>query len=186
MARDERLAELCVLIKASDRDAFAELFLSIRGDLLRYVVSMIGDAVTAHDLVQDVFVALWERREALDTSQSLQALTYRMSRNRSLNHLRMRNVRRRYNSESEFISAGTPPPDLHANDLAARLHGWIAALPDRQREAISLTRYSQLSHREAAEVMGISPRTLNNHLVRALATLHSRLEVLERDIPHPS
>ena len=65
--------------------------------------------------------------------------------------------------------------EAEAKALDARLQAWIADLPDRQREALTLSRFDGLSHAEIADVMGVSPRTVNNHLVQALRTLRDRL-----------
>lgn len=183
MATEERLAALCRRIRASDRDAFAEVFLELRPGLLRFVDSRVHEPATAHDLVQDIFVALWERRHTLDPGQSIKALLFRMARNRAYNHVRARGVRQRHAATVDQVVATNGAPDLDAADLAARLRDWIAALPERQREAIELTRFGGLSHREAAEIMDISPRTLNNHLVRALARLNERLAAHESALP---
>lgn len=181
MAQDERLAHLCLLIRVSDREAFAEVFADLRPGLVRYVNGFVQDGAAAHDVIQDVFLALWNRRHHLDPSLSLKALLYRMARNRALKYVRQQRVRQRY--------AATAPPtapvtlaDPDGEALALRMRSWIAALPDRQREALSLTRFEGLTHREAAEVMEISPRTVNNHLVRALSTLSERLAAFD---PYP-
>lgn len=178
MAQSERLALLCDRIRSSDRQAYAEVFHALRPALLRYVDALVRDPAGAHDIVQDVFVALWEQRHTLDPTLPLPALLYRMARYRSMNHLRARRVRERHAATVE--SAYAPEPaDPDVANLSTRLAAWIDALPDRQREALQLTRYSGLTHREAADVMEISPRTVNNHLVRALATLQERLAALE-------
>jgi RNA polymerase sigma-70 factor, ECF subfamily len=182
MEQTSRLADICRRIRASDQEAFAELFAMLRNDLIHYVDSFIHDGPTAHDLVQDVFVGLWERRDGLDPSQSLQGLLYRMARNRALNHRRFLRVRNRHDVPLDEVRAPATGPSLDEADLAERLRAWIRLLPERQREAIELTRYGGLSHREAAAVMEISPRTLNNHLVRALGTLNARLAALEQDV----
>lgn len=76
-----------------------------------------------------------------------------------------------------------PPPDeaLQGATLAERLRAGLDALPDRQRTAISLTRFGHLSHAAAADAMGCSVRTVNNHIVRGLRTLRERLEATDPD-----
>jgi RNA polymerase sigma-70 factor (ECF subfamily) len=59
------------------------------------------------------------------------------------------------------------------------LHLWIKELPERQREALMLSRYHDLSHREIALIMRISPRTVNNHIIRALNHLNERIQTFE-------
>jgi RNA polymerase sigma-70 factor (ECF subfamily) len=60
---------------------------------------------------------------------------------------------------------------MDADRLEADLRAWIKELPDRQREALTLSRFENLSHEAIAEVMDISPRTVNNHIVQALKKL---------------
>jgi RNA polymerase sigma-70 factor (ECF subfamily) len=68
---------------------------------------------------------------------------------------------------------------LHANVLEKNIKAWVEDLPDRQREAFVLSRFNGLSHDEIAAVMGVSPRTVNNHIVRALKTLRDHVRALE-------
>ncbi len=179
------LEDLCRRLKASDRDAFEAVFRRFRDDLLRYVSAIVGDDHTAHDLVQDVFVSLWGLRERLVPTKSLRAYLFRMARNRAYRHLRDERAHTRKRAEMGAEAEATPPR-LHtaearhdADLLTQRLHGWIDALPNRQREALTLSRFHELSHHEIAAVMEISPRTVNNHIVRALERLKTRIQAFE-------
>jgi len=75
-----------------------------------------------------------------------------------------------------------PDEAVEAKDLDAHLTQWIEDLPDRQREALSLSRFEGLSHDAIADVMDISPRTVNNHIVRALRSLRDRLRAYQPDL----
>lgn len=183
---DEPDGSLCRRLRASEREAFAEVFCQHHDGLLRYVYAIVRDDALTYDLVQDVFVALWALRERLVPEQSLAALLFRMARNRALRHLRDARLHARKHTEIE----PPPPPDLpgHALDadaLACRLRAWIEALPPQQREALVLSRFHALSHHEIADVMGLSPRTVNNHIVRALQRLQSRLDAFDAPAPRP-
>ncbi|GAB5519371.1 MAG: RNA polymerase sigma-70 factor [Rhodothermales bacterium] len=174
------LQTLCKRLTASDRSAFEDLFRLTRTPLLRYVCSIVRDNELAHDLVQDVFVMLWGLREGLDPSQPLKPYLYRMARNRALRHLRDSRTHARKEAElgaTMPTMTETSADDDHDTDLMKRqLHQWIKALPDRQREALTLSRFHYLSHREIGALMGISPRTVNNHIIRALDALQQRAE----------
>jgi len=153
--------------------------------LFRYIRSITKDGSSARDVTQDVFVKLWETRESLDPDQSLKAYLYRTARNRAYNHVRNRRTRtdkeEDVRSDSPAQPAAEPPPDdaLDAKMLDRRLRTWIDDLPDRQREALSLSRFEGLSHDEIAEIMDISPRTVNNHIVRALKSLRKHVHAYE-------
>ncbi|MFB3133852.1 MAG: RNA polymerase sigma factor, partial [Rhodothermales bacterium] len=109
----------------------------------------------------------------------------RMARNRAYRCLR---DERAHAEKHEILkrqaSAQTPGSEepaarLDAEILNQKLRAWIGALPERQREALLLSRFHGLSHREIAAIMGVSPRTVNNHIVRALEHLQERVETFE-------
>ena len=158
--------------------AFADAFQRYRTPLVRYVAGFV-DGPGAHDLVQDVFADLWEMDDLGD--RPLRPLLYAMARHRALNLVRDRRTRAAKHGEirQDTATAAEPVDRLDAAALADRLAGWIRALPPRQREALTLTRFHDLSHHEAAETMGLSARTVNNHVVRALATLKGQLDTLD-------
>ena len=187
MLSPDALARLARLIATSDRDAFADVFGAFRDPLLRYAHSVVGDAAVANDLVQDVFVALWEGRHTLDPETPLAPTLYRMARNRALNHVRDRRLHEAVHDgiRRDADAPAEPHDTLDADALGVRLRAWIGALPERQREALVLTRDRGLSHHDAAALMGVSPRTLNNHVVRALTQLHARLATYAPDLARP-
>lgn len=176
---------LCAGLRASDRETLREIFFLFRDDLVRYVTTIIRDGSVAHDLVQDVFVSLWDLRERLDPDCALRSYVFRMARNRAYRYLR--DERLHAEKHDQLMADGSSngsaveQPDAIAQGLlmGAYLERWLAALPERQREALILSRYQGLSHREIASVMGISARTVNNHILRALAHLDEQVRSLE-------
>ena len=153
----------------------------LREDLVRYVRSIVNEDTVAHDLVQDVFVSLWSLRISLDPARPLKAYLYRMARNRAYRHLRDE----RTHAEKHAIIEQQSPKVAQNNDhldaaqLSEKLKKWIGELPARQREALVLSRYHELSHRDVAAVMEVSPRTVNNHIMRALEHLQARIRAFE-------
>jgi len=165
-------------VHAGDERAFRALFDALYHPLLRFAGSLVRDPAAAEDLVQDAFVRLWDRRERLDVTQSLRAYLFRSVRNLAFNHRRDDQTHQRLLGDAALDDEGVvprrgPTPDQVATgqELERQLAGWLDALPPRQREALRLSRMEGLSHAEVAEAMGCAPRTVNNHLVAALATL---------------
>lgn len=159
-----------------------ELFAATHDELRRYADSLVRDDATARDVVQEAYIRIWMHRTEVDPERSVRALLYRTVRNLALNHLRDARNRSTLLAEHGALPAWRDPgPEAttSASDLARALRGWIEELPERQREALVLSRFQGLSHDEVAAVMGIAPRTVNNHLVRALQTLRSRLDAGE-------
>ena len=180
--------EWCRRLKASDRAAYAELFEATYEPLFRYVRSITQSAEAARDVTQDAFIRLWEVRESLSPDQSLEAYLYRIARNRAYNHERNQRTRSEKEETVRDRTPAQPAPPTRPDDQADaeqfedRLWQWIGELTDRQREALVLTRFDGLSHDEAADVMDISPRTVNNHIVRALKHLRERVHDYEPNL----
>lgn len=178
----DELAPLLAGVRAGDERAYRALFDVLYAPLRRFAFTLVRDAAAAEDLVQDAFVRLWDRRERLDDACSVRAYLFRIVRNLAFNARRDAATQRRLLDDpvaldSAAVPRGFAAPDAAAagEDLSGRLAGWLDELPPRQREALLLSRVEGLSHAEVAEAMGCAPRTVNNHLVAALATLRRRL-----------
>ena len=191
MASDSSFEDWCRRLRQSDREAYAAVFDAMHAPLFRYVRSITNDPSAARDITQDVFVKLWESRRSLDPDQSLKAYLYRTARNRAYNHERNRRTRTDKEADVRTDSPAQPTPRtapdeaVDARMLDQRLRRWIDDLPDRQREALSLSRFEGLSHEAIAEIMDISPRTVNNHIVRALKSLRQNVHAYEPGLLDP-
>ena len=179
------LAEWARGVRSGDLAAFEALFRTLHPMLLRVALSLSATPAEADDAVQETFVRLWEHRARLDPEQSVRAYLARSVRNRVLNVARDARTRQTLleRHAAEAHAADTAPPDDGApsDRLVARLRAFLADLPNRQRTAIALTRFDGLSHAGAADAMGCSARTVNNHIVRGLRTLRERLGASDPD-----
>lgn len=163
-------------IRASDDRAFDCLFRALYEPLVRFAMKYTHSKATSCDIVQDIFVNLWQQRENLDPELSIQSLLYTSVRNRCLNYLRD-HQKETVGLEEEFVGETLKPDEENNSEnhrKMDRLLDWIEALPERQKEAITLSRFEGLDHEEIAHVMLISVRTVNNHIVQALQTLREK------------
>lgn len=168
-------------IRASDEEAFAKLFRSLHASLLSYTRSIVADR--ADDIVQDVFIQLWEKRASVDAQPSIRAYLFTAVRHRALNQVRDETRRSQLVREMPHPSRpASPEREAAMSDLRRKLHAWIADLPPRQREALELSRFSGLTYREIAAVMDISPRTVETHIRRAVDDIRSRLRTYQPDL----
>lgn len=165
-------------IKASDEAAFSELFHRLYPRMVKFSWRYTRTKTTAKDIVQESFVKLWEVRSTIDPQKSLLAYLFQIVRNRSLNHLRdtPSNQPSIDDISEEVLKSELSSPEITSenNEAGKKMLQWIEALPERQREAIRLSRFEGLDHEEIAYVMDISPRTVNNHIVSALNTLRDK------------
>jgi len=167
----------------SDHSALQSVFDATHDGLVSYARRIVADESVSKDLVQVAFIRLWNHRENLDPERPVQAWLYRTVRNLALTRLRDERSRERHLSDWDDAPQWRDPgPEalLEERELGQLLQRWLAELPDRQREALMLSRFKGLSHDEIASVMGIAPRTVNNHLVRGLRLLRKRFEAEQR------
>ncbi len=155
--------------------AYASLFL--RGE----------DRLWAEDVVQDVFYSVWKRRFFLrrDSAQ-IHGYLLRSVYNHCMNYLRHQRTRRAYEErESSFLAMAEQyyDPDrnpvikaLFDRDLHSSLDRSIDALPDKCREVFRLSYVEGYSHKEIADLLGISVRTVDAHIYAALRSLRTALE----------
>jgi len=145
------------------------------GDIYRIV----PDENTCQDLAQEVFVELWRKRSEIDIHTSLRAYLHRAAVNRALNYLKT--SRRFVFDEPERLvrTPDTSAVDIDTKEkqetLEAQLHAAIDTLPEKCRVVFSLSRFEQLSHREIAEKLDISIKTIENQITKAMKILRETL-----------
>jgi len=181
---DEEFVAWSEGLRRSDRKAYSALFQATYDALFGFARYITRDEDAAHDILQDVYLKIWQVRETIDPTRSLRALMYQMVRNYALNHERRKRTHATDSLEKSMIEPSidtTAEEDLDTRALSDRLRAWIDAMPERRREAFVLSRFEGLSHEEIARVMNLTPRTVNNHIVLALQDLRSRLHRFEAD-----
>ena len=138
---------------------------------------MLRDRAVAEELVQDVMLELWRRRETLAPDGSAQAYLFQATRNRVLNHLRHLKIEQRSEPELQHESSATPHADSEVVQTELSDAVWMAvqSLPDRCREVFELSRVHGLKYAEIASQLGISVKTVEAQMGKALRTLRDRL-----------
>ena len=173
-------------IAGSDRKAYTELFEATSGPLFRYALRLVHSEEIAEDLVQDAFLRIWQKRSELDPNRSLRAFLYTVVRNLALSHDRVLKNRKSLLAQMEHpVSPSSPEETVNTKWLGIRIRQWINELPDRRKEAFQLSRFDGLSYEEIANIMGVSIKTVDNHVWKALSHLKSRLETHDRELLIP-
>ncbi len=177
-------AGLVARIRQGDARALETVFRTYGPGLVVYATRCLGSPDAADDLVQDLFLALWQGRERLDVRESLAVYLYRAARNRVLNvHRHERLIQRTSGVLIRELAAeaGDDPTahtDLVEGEIAAALGRVMAALPPRSREVFLLNRERGLSYSEIAGALGLSIKTVESHMARALRGLRTHLRSL--------
>lgn len=168
---------LLARLRAGDEQAFDAIFRGRYAVLVGVAERMLRDRAVAEELVQEVMLALWRRREALSPDEALGPYLVRAVRNRALNHLRHLNIERRdavhAAGPTEAAPRGAGP--VVAEELAQALERSVAGLPPRCREVFTLSRGQGFSYAEIATRLGISIKTVEAQMGRALRALRADL-----------
>ncbi|MBI4502016.1 MAG: RNA polymerase sigma-70 factor [Gemmatimonadetes bacterium] len=161
---------------AGAHDACDSLFRSYYARLVAVAESMLRERAAAEDVAQDVMVELWRRRESIVLETSLRAYLFRAVRNRALNHIRHQRVAPRADLEAAADLAGAAADrDVMEGELNAALRAAVGDLPDRCREVFELSRVQGLKYAEIAETLGISIKTVEAQMGKAIRVLRVRL-----------
>lgn len=143
------------------------------------VYKMVGDSTLAEDIAQEVFVEVWKRRESLDVNLSLRGYLRRVAVNKTLNHIRSQKM----NFEEDDAVLQVPSTEnstqkvMEAADLQKVINDSINSLPDKCRVVFGLSRFEELSYKEISAELGISIKTVENQISKALKLV--RKAVLE-------
>jgi len=165
-------------LKARDQQVFGELFKTYFKQLRNYAFSFVQEQTLAEDIVQTVFLRLWDRIEVLNVVDSVAAYLYRAVYNESLNALKRSKVRRSHHSWlNRHMKDHTDAANrqLQLRELEKHLHAAINALPEQCRTIFQLSRYEELRYRDIGSRLGISVKTVENQMGKALKLLRARL-----------
>ena len=169
--------ELLDRLRADDQTAFDAIFRAHYAALVGLAEGMLRSRAAAEDVVQEVMLELWRRRGEVVIQESLRAYLVRSTRNRSLNQIRHANVQRRADPELARDEAVSPTGAslLVASELRQAITAAVAELPPGCREVFMLSRSQGLRYAEIASTLGISVKTVESQMGKALRHLRSRL-----------
>ncbi len=185
-ADDTALNERLTHLRQTDPAAFVELlFRSFYGPLRAVAYRVVPDWAVVEDVVQDVFLKLWQDQHTLPAIAAYRPYLTRMALNAAL---RARARAQRQVAWDEAPPAATAPvaPDalaaLHADETAAAIAAALARLPPQCRMVFELSRFDELSYQQIADALNLSPKTVDNQMGKALRLLRRELAGVLRNL----
>jgi len=174
--------ELFDQVKTGDQKAFELLFSIFFARLNDFAKHVVKDSIISQDIVQDVFIKVWENKAIIE-SLHLEAYLFRLVRNRCIdyiNHLKVVNNRMleikissKYEELYRIDFIGNEPYILIEQELKTKIEKTIQGLPDRCREVFMLSRMDGLKNKEIAEKLDINIKNVERHLNRALQSFRN-------------
>lgn len=157
-----------------DKASFEALFRKFFPALMEFCKKFVPDEDDAREIVHTVFINLWEKRDSLDTSTTLKSYLFTSVHNRSLNMLR---DRKKFSKEEmpDIASETNIQSQMESMELEEKINEVIAKLPEKCREVFELSRFEGLKYGEIADKLGISVKTVENQMSKALKILRENL-----------
>ena len=169
---DQNLAES---IKNSNQGVFELVFNYYYSGLVIYADQIIKNTEISEDIVQSVFLKLWETRETIEI-RSLRSYFMQCVKNRCIDHLRSQQVKQRFDDRIPDADHLVMEEDLWTkNELSELIERAIEDLPPRCRDIFCMSRYENLKIAEIAERLDLSKRTVETQISKALKILRIKL-----------
>jgi RNA polymerase sigma-70 factor (ECF subfamily) len=163
-------------IREGDRAAFEALFHAYYGSLCDFAWQYVRSEDIVEELVQDIFLYVWERRADWLPQGTVRSYLYRAVYNKSLNHLKHRRIEKQWEVQHrEDEPSETPEDALSFKELSDAIQASLDALPERRRHVFLLSRQHNMTYAEIAEMLGISIKTVETQMGRALQSMRERL-----------
>ena len=191
---DDRRTEDFMLVermRTGEESAFGEIMRRYQRPILDFVYRMVGNADTANDLAQDVFVRVWRgigrfRRRA---DAAFSTWLFQIARNACIDEIRRRARDPLHAAVADPVALEQSPSsnsvasDVVAREIGERVAAAVTSLPEDQRTVVVLAEYDGLSYKEIAAVMSCSVKSVEARLYRAKQTLRHALRGIAPVIP---
>lgn len=172
--------------RASDISLFQQLFDSYFQSLVTYAFRFVNDWQAAEDITQDVFMALWVKKEDIDFDEPVKPYLYRAVYNRSINYLNSALMQKRIegvDTIDELINQEILSYNQHdallLKEITAEIHNFVETLPPQCRNVYKLSREENLKNKEIAARLDISEKAVEKHITKALTEIRNHLVHLD-------
>lgn len=167
--------ELYEAIKNGDQHAFKAFYDTNFEKLFAYLENRGIRSDAAEDIIQKAFIYIWENRQKIDSSLSLRAYIYRIAYTRMLNYIDQKKETTEWDTSFNKTEI-TPLADAEYSDLKSSFRQTLKKMPERRRAVFEHCFIHELTYKETADVLSISPKTVENHMALAFKDMRASLE----------
>lgn len=171
----------------SEIKEFNKLFSNYQGIFIRFANTYIQDEDTAEDIVVDSLVYYWENRHSLSSNSNIPAYIMEVVKHKSLNYLRNQRIREdieqnlwthmdRVRRLKITTLEACDPEELFSSEAQRLINETLESLPEKTRTIFIMSRYENKSHKEIAEHLDLSTKSIEFHITKALGVLRKRLK----------
>lgn len=160
-----------------NQQAFEQIFNQYYQQLCSFAFQFLKEDLGAEEIVQDVFCAIWEKRSTQQID-SVKSYLYQAVRNKCLNAIKHIEVREEYKQQNKYQLdlEENSEEENDSNELTQNLKTTIDAMPEMRKKVFLMSKYDGLKYSEIASALGISVKTVENHMGKALAFLRDEMQ----------
>lgn len=156
---------------------FEQVFKEHFRALHAYAYTIVSEDDMAEEIVQNVFCKMWERRDRIEITQSVKAYLYKSVYHESINYLRHLKKKRAYQAHAVHVmeNSNNASEKTTLRELELKLEQALKELPERCRTIFQMSRFESLKYQEIADQLGLSIKTVENQMGKALKILRLKL-----------
>nr|WP_189564280.1 RNA polymerase sigma-70 factor [Persicitalea jodogahamensis] len=170
--------EIVQAIRQGQESAFEQMFRTYYEPLCRYANTLLKDSDEAEEVTQGLFLTIWEKRSDLEITLSLKAYLYRAVHNHCLNrikHYGVRETHRAYSLHFQTDSHDSVTEAIYGSELEKRIERAVSKLPEQCQVVFRMSRFEELKYQEIADQLGLSIKTIENQIGKALKIMRKEL-----------
>lgn len=174
----ERTTETKGILTAVTASSFETIFKTYYKGLLGYAYTFVKSESVAEGIVQQVFLKLWEKRNTLSIDVSVKAYLYKSIYNHCLNYLKhqqIKSVHEKYVSKQPVSLAENAEGKVLSSELQKQIQSALNELPEQCGAVFKMNRFDGLKYQEIADMLGISVKTVEAHMGKALRIMRAKL-----------
>lgn len=180
METNETNTKLLLRLKQDDKVAFYKIYVKYSKRLYSFVYPFIKQEADTEEIVQEVFLKIWEKRKKIDAYASFESFLFTIAYNSTISLFRKRINEKKYLEHLYALQNEKKAPELideiQFNDLKDQVSNLIEGLTPRQKQIYQLSRESGLTYQEIAIKLNISATTVKKHMANTLSFLKSNLQ----------
>lgn len=177
-ALNDQEREVIEQLRDGSKEAFRLMFDEVGPKIYAFALSYLKNEFEAEELLQEVFLKLWEVRSSLDSSRNLKSFLFKICINLIYDFIRRKNIEQvylDYSGKNNPSSGDNTWHEVIYNDMLNNLQQLIAAMPEQRQRIFRMSKEDGLSNEEIADRLNLSKRTVENQLYRAVSFLKEKI-----------
>ena len=175
LLRNTELETTLVLTDLTNEQTFEKVFHTYYSQLCAFAYQYLGDHDSAEETVQDVFSNVWTKAAQIEVRTTVKSYLYGATRNACLNFLKHEKIERRYEHQEMRRTDYHETDFLELDELQKEIDAALDKLPEKCRQIFMMSRYEEKKYQEIADELGISVKTVETQMGRALKVMRESL-----------